>query len=154
MLETPKIVQTQRQHAAVLPLVVPKSEIRQVMGPGLNEVMAAVAAQKQQPAGAWFTHHHRMDPKVFDFEIGVPVNAPIKPQGRVKPGELSAARVARAIYQGPYEGLGTAWGEFEAWIAAQGHKAAPDLWEVYVSGPETGPDASKYRTELTRPLAG
>jgi hypothetical protein len=32
--------------------------------------MAAVAAQGIAPAGPWFTHHLRMDPATFDFEIG------------------------------------------------------------------------------------
>jgi hypothetical protein len=27
------------------------------------------------------------------------------------------------------------------------------LWECYLAGPETDPDSSRWRTELTRPLA-
>ena len=50
------------------------------------------------------------------------------------------------------EGLVTAWGEFMDWIAAQGHAPREDLWEVYVVGPESGLDASEWRTELNRPL--
>ena len=49
----------------------------------------------------------------------------------MKPGTLPAARVARTVYHGDYEGLGEAWGEFGEWIKAQGLKPAPDLWEVY-----------------------
>jgi effector-binding domain-containing protein len=63
-------------------------------------------------------------------------------------------RVARTVYRGPYEGLGTAWGEFNAWIAANGHTPAPDLWECYVAGPESSPDPATWRTELNRPLIG
>jgi effector-binding domain-containing protein len=72
----------------------------------------------------------------------------------VEPGERPAARVARTVYHGPYVGLGPAWGEFGAWIAAEGHTPAPDLWECYLTGPESGPDPSGWRTELNRPLAG
>ena len=43
------------------------------MSPGYRELMAALAAQGIAPAGPWFTHHLRMDPDTFDFEIGVPV---------------------------------------------------------------------------------
>jgi len=28
-----------------------------------------------------------------------------------------------------------------------------DLWEVYVAGPESGPDPATWRTELNRPLS-
>jgi effector-binding domain-containing protein len=83
----------------------------------------------------------------------VPVDGPVKAAGRVTPGRLPATTVARTVYRGPYEGLGSAWGQFMAWIAAQGHTPAQDLWEVYAAGPESGPDPAAWRTELNRPLA-
>jgi effector-binding domain-containing protein len=95
-----------------------------------------------------------MDPEVFDFAAGVPVAKPVSSSGRVQPGQLPAARVARTIYHGPYEGLGAAWGEFNAWLAANGHAPEPDLWESYVAGPESSPNPAAWRTELNRPLAG
>ena len=116
--------------------------------------MATVAAQGIATAGPWFTHHLRMDPGIFDFEICVPVTAPVAATGRVSPGQLPAAKVARTVYRGPYEGLGAAWGEFNAWIAAKGFTPGPDLWEIYVAGPESSPDPSAWRTELNRPLVG
>ena len=94
-----------------------------------------------------------MDPATFDFEIGVPVTAPVAASGRVKAGHLPATTVARTIYHGPYEGLGGAWGEFDAWIAANGHTPRPDLWECYVVGPEASPDPANWRTQLNRPLS-
>ena len=123
-----------------------------VMGPGIGELMAALDAQGVAPAGPWYSHHLRMDPGVFDFEIGVPVSAPVKAAGRVVPGQLPAATVARAVYRGPYEGLGAAWDEFHAWIASQGLTPTADLWECYVAGPESGSDPAAWRTELNQPL--
>jgi effector-binding domain-containing protein len=154
MLDTPQIVQTAVQQAAVIRLTIPREEIRNVMGPGIGEVMAAVAAQGIGPAGPVFSYHLRMDPDSFDFEIGVPVTKPVTPVGRVQPGQLPATKVARTVYRGPYEGLGAAWGEFGAWIKANGHEPAPDLWECYVSGPESSPDPATWRTELNRRLIG
>jgi effector-binding domain-containing protein len=152
MLDEPTIVQTDAQKAAVIHLTIPRNRIQEVMGPGYNELMATLKEQGITPTGPWFSHHLRMDPAVFDFEIGVPVAADVRPTGRVKPGQLPATKVARTTYRGGYEGLGPAWGEFEAWLNKSGHHAAPDLWEVYAAGPETGPDSSNYRTELNRPL--
>jgi effector-binding domain-containing protein len=153
MIDTPELVNSPAQRIAFVHLTIPRSEIRHVMGPGLQEVIAAVAAAGQRPAGPWFTHHLKMDPAVFDFRICVPVATTIAPSGRVQPGELPArARVARTVYRGPYEGLPGAWGEFEKWIAANGHTSAADLWEVYAAGPESGPDPSQWQTELNRPL--
>ena len=152
MIDTPQIAHTSEQLTAFIHLTVPREQIRDVMGPGISEVMAAVAAQGKGPAGPWFTHHLRMDPATFDFEICVPVTAPVTPDGRVRPGRLAARRVARTVYRGPYEGLGAGWGELEAWIAANGHTSAPDLWEIYAVGPEASSDPADWRTELNRPL--
>jgi effector-binding domain-containing protein len=154
MIDTPQITQSTTQLTAVIHLTVPRSEIQNVMGPGIGEVMAAVTAQGIAPAGPWFAHHLKMDPDTFDFEVGVPVNSPVVPVGRIKPGQLPATTVARTVYRGPYEGLGAAWGEFEAWIAANGHKSGPDLWEVYVTDPSANPDPATWRTEFNRPLIG
>ncbi len=152
VIETPAIVQTVSRQTAIIPLTIPRAEMRHVMGPGIGELMAAVAAQGLSPTGPWFTHHLRMDPEVFDFEISVPVSAPIAAVGRVRPSQWPAMTVARTVYRGPYEGLGDAWGAFDAWIAENGHKTAPDRWESYVAGPESGPDPANWRTELSRAL--
>jgi len=153
MLDTPQIAQTTTQLTAVIRLTIPRDEIRNVMGSGIAELMAAVAAQGIARAGPWFTHHLRMDPATFDFEICVPVTAPVAASGRVKAGHLPATTVARTVYHEPYEGLGGAWGEFDAWIAANGHTPGPDLWECYVVGPEASPDPADWRTQLNRPLS-
>lgn len=158
MLDKPRIVQSDVRMAAVIHLTLPREEIQNAMGPAIGEVMAAVSAQGIAPAGPLFSHHFRMDPDTFDFEVGVPVSKPIAPTGRVKPGHLPAARVARTIYHGPYderkegEGLGNAWAAFDDWIEREGHTPAEDFWEVYIAGPESGPDPATWRTELNRPL--
>lgn len=152
MFDQPEIVTTRQQHTAVIHLTIPVSEVRTVMGPGLQEVHAAIAAQGLKPAGPWLTHHLTMPGSTFDFEIAVPVSTPIQPNGRVKPSTLPATTVARATYAGGYEGLGDAWGELMKWIEKNGHQGGPDLWEVYAVGPEVGPDPAAYRTVLHRPL--
>ncbi len=152
MIDTPQVIATAGQRIAVIHLTLPRSEIQQVMQPGLSELMDILAAQGIAPAGPWFTHHLRMDPAIVDFEIGVPVPAPVAAAGRVQPAQRPPLTVARAMYRGPYEGLGAAWSEFTAWIAARGHTPAADLWECYVAGPESSPDPANWRTELDRPL--
>lgn len=152
MIDTPHVTTTTAQLTACIRVTVPRNAIQQAMGPGIREVMSAVAEQDIAPTGPWFTHHLRMDPQVFDFEICVPVASPVTPHGRVQPGTLPAARVARTTFHGDYAGLGAAWGEFLAWIAANGHTPADDLLECYVKGPESSDNPADWRTELTKPL--
>ena len=148
MLDTPQITQTSAQSAAVIRLTIPREEMPHVMGPAIGELMTTIA-----PVGPLFSHHLTMPSDIFDFEVGVPVAAPVNPAGRVQPGQLPAVKVARTVYHGGYEGLGSAWGEFMGWITENGHTPAPNLWERYVAGPESSPNPADWRTELNRPLA-
>ena len=148
MLSAPQIIQTTAQMAAVIHLTVPRHEMMAVFGPAVGELMAALAAQGVEPVGAVFAHHIKMSAEIFDFELGVEVSAPLKATGRVKPSELPAAKVAHTVYSGPYEGLPTAWSEFDKWMKANGHEQAADLWELYSVGPQTTSDSADWRTEL------
>lgn len=153
MLDAPQFLQTTSQPTAVIRFTIPRSEIQHVMGPGFGELMSTLAAQGIAAMGPFFSHHFRMDPQTFDFELGVPVPSPVTPMGRVTNSALPSVKVARTIYRGGYEGLGAAWGEFLALLDGQGHKSGPSLWECYRKGPESGPDSATWETELTRPLA-
>ncbi|MDB5796104.1 MAG: transcriptional regulator, effector-binding domain/component [Paucimonas sp.] len=154
MLDQPHITHSAAQATAVIRLTIPRDQIRLTMQPAISELMSTLAAQGIAPAGPRFSHHLRMDPDGFDFEVGVPVATPVSAAGRVQPGQLPATRVARTVYSGPYEKLGEAWGEFIAWIKSEGYVMGEDLWESYVSGPEDGADPMGWRTELNRPLRG
>jgi effector-binding domain-containing protein len=153
MISTPQIIQTEAHEAAVIRLTIPRSEMMKVFGPAVGELMAVLASQGVEPVGAVFAHHLKMPPDAFDFELGVKVAAPVKATGRVRPGQLPAAKVARTVYSGPYEGLPAAWGEFVTWMKANGHEQAENLWEVYSIGPQSTPDSANWRTELNRPLS-
>ena len=152
MLDTPQIVQTSAQIAAVIHITIPRDQIQEVMGPAIMETIQAATEQGIGPIGPVFAHHFDMQPGIFNFEVGVPVSAPVKPVGRVFASELPAAKVVRTVYTGPYEGLGDAWGQFVDQIEAAGHQPVGDLWECYVTGPESSPDSSTWRTELNHPV--
>jgi len=154
MIDTPKIVQTDERLTAFIHLTIPRADARKVMGPTLQELTAAVAAQGVSVAGPWFCHHRKISPAAFDFEVSVPVSAKIAAAGRVQAGTWPAMKVARTLLHGTYEGLGTAWGELDAWVKANGHQPAEDLWEVYTKGPESSADPAAWRTELNRPVRG
>lgn len=156
-IETPKIVETASQLTANIHVIVTWEEIQNVMGPTLQELIAEVQKQGLEITGPWFTHHFRRPTDTFDFDVCIPVSAPISPAGRVKPDEWPAMKVARTVYQGPYEGLAEAWGEFCEWLETsenlpQDHTTAQDLWERYLTGPESSDDPTSWRTELNRPL--
>ncbi len=153
MIEPLRIVQTTPQLTACIPFKIPREDMRLVIGPGLAELKAAVAAQNVAVSGPWFTHHLKNPAAIFDFELCLPVAAPVAPENRVTPGLWPAMKLARTIYHGGYEGLGAAWGEFLQRIEAAGHKTRDGLWECYVVGPDASGDPAAWRTELSKPLA-
>lgn len=153
MTNSPTITLTQPQHTAVIRLTVPREQIGDVMGPGISEVLAAVAAHGMAPAGPWFSRHFQAEDEMSDFEIGVPVEAPVTALGRVRPGSLPGGRVARTIHRGGYESLVETWDALDAWIAASGHVPEQNLWERYLVGPESSLDPAAWCTELNQPLA-
>jgi len=152
VIETPTITDSPEQMTAYISLVVNCNEIKTVMGPAIGEVYAALQAQAITPTGPWFTHHRRRPTDTFDFDACVPVSKPVKPTGRVKPGTLPAAKVVRTLYQGNYDGLAGAWGEFSAWIKTNGHTPREDLWECYLVGPVSSNNPADWKTELNCPL--
>ena len=150
MFEEPQIVKTSRRETAVIRVTTPRARVDQAIDPAIKEVLEALTAQGIRPAGPLVANHLRLDESDFDFEVGFPVDRPVTPMGRVRPGQLPAATVAKAVYQGPYEGLKDAWAEFGSWIAANGHRPGTGLWERYVRGPESTHDPREWRTELYR----
>jgi len=152
MLAPLTIVQTEVQPAAVIHITVPRDKIQEVMGPAIMETMNAASAQGVGPIGPVFAHHFGMTPGIFNFEVGVPVSGPVTSVGRVKQSELPAAKVARTVYTGSYEGLGDAWGDFIDMIEDQGLTRAPNLWERYLTDPSTTPNPADYQTELNHPI--
>jgi len=152
MIETPRIVTLKSQTIAKIYQVIPRSQIQREMGKTIGELMAAIQAQGIAITGPWFTHHLQPPGENFDFEVCVPVASVVQASGRVQPGEWPAMTVVQTIYQGGYEGLGAAWGEFMAWIKQNGHNVTSEIWERYLVGPESGGDSTKWQTELNRVL--
>ncbi len=152
MVEAPDLIEIDAQDLAVIRLAIPRAEMSVAMGPAIAEVIAAASEQGVGPAGPVVAHHFRAPDETFDFEVGVPVTAPIAPKGRVQPARRPAMRAVRTTHRGPYEGLPAAWGAFDAWLKDQGILTAGEVWETYMRGPESSEDPSTWQTELMRPV--
>lgn len=149
MIATPKIVETEAVPAAVIHLSFPRSQMQREMGPAIHEAIDLVVSQGVGPAGPVFANHSRFDPERFDFELGVPINGELSPEGRVTAGELPAARIVQTIYRGPYDGLPQAWQQFSEWIRENDIQTAEGFREVYARGPESSENPEEWETELS-----
>lgn len=151
MLTSPLILRTPYQRAAVIRLIVPRSELPLHIPLAMAELLATLADQRLSSAGSLFAHYLRITRTHFDLELGLPVAFPIRPSGRVDPGQLPDTTVARAIHHGSWEDLASAWEDLDRWIATRPHQPATDLWERYLTDP-SDTDPNQHQTELNRPL--
>jgi effector-binding domain-containing protein len=148
MIEPPSIVTLTGQPAAVIRLTIPRHEISNAMGPAIGELIACLAGQGMMPAGPVYAHHFRLDPDVFDFEVGVPVAGNFEPEGRVLAASTPSGKAVMTTLHGPYDGLPEGWGEFHQRILSAGMPLAGNFWEIYAQGPESGTPPDQWRTEL------
>jgi hypothetical protein len=76
MLDKPTVTETKTQPTAVIHLTIPKDQIQNVMGPGLNELMSTIAAQGIKPTGPWFTHHLKIADDFYETYLAGPESSP------------------------------------------------------------------------------
>jgi effector-binding domain-containing protein len=148
MISDPKIITTKEQPSAVIPLVIPGRDMPKYMDPAIKEILKVLADQNVRPAGPMFSYHHRRPSDTFDFEMGFPVAKVIGPAARVINSKLPSVKVARAVYQGPYEGLAQAWSALQKWVRENGHGDTGKFWESYLNNPDEVKSPNEYRTEL------
>ena len=141
---------------SVLALIVilwPKGQSDQLAAPSRTAPAASATgtvAPSSKPIPAWLAWKSGGFPPTFrDWIRG----ADGLTRTVVVAGVLPAKRVITTIYRGGYEGLGAAWGEFDGKVKAQGTKTTGEFWEIYETGPESGPDEAKWATRLAMVLA-
>jgi effector-binding domain-containing protein len=71
------------------------------------------------------------DPGQVRVEVGVEVNEPFSPSGRVSASALPAGLTAMTVHRGPYERLDAGHRAVLRWCASQGRELTGERWEVY-----------------------
>ncbi|MBI3229006.1 MAG: hypothetical protein HYZ45_02105 [Burkholderiales bacterium] len=69
LITPPSVLQSEEIQCAAIAMVVPRSEIAQVMGPALTEIFTAIGRQGKTVTGAWFTHHRCRPQENFEMEV-------------------------------------------------------------------------------------
>ena len=148
MIAPPELTTTTEQATASIHLVIPAKDMGRYMDPAIQEIIKVITEQGIHITGPMFSYHNRRPSDTFDFEIGFPVSKAVKEEGRVKNSILPAVKVARAVYQGPYEHLGEAWGELQRWVRERKLAESGRFYECYLNNPDEVKDPKDYRTEL------
>ncbi len=152
-----KVQEVAPQPIAAVRHQMPPADISSVMGEAFGRVFGYMARAGATPAGPPLAVYHHFDEESVDFEIGVPVMAPIQEEpGSGDPSahpvhnfELPGGMVATTLHIGPYDGLETVWAAITGWAQDHGHETT-DLacWESYLTDPESEPDPARWQTQL------
>lgn len=149
----PEIVLVEETPTAVIRGTVPVAELPGFFDRSFSTLFATVQEQGVTSAGAAFGLYRGLPTDTVDVEVGVATEGAVQPQGDVVPGTLPAARVARLVHTGSYDGLGASWSRLRSWMREQGLTPGPVLWEVYLDEPSPDMDPAGLHTELNWPIA-
>jgi effector-binding domain-containing protein len=130
-------------------------------GEGFARLYTLVGRYGLQPVGMPAALYLTMPDTTPEPEAMWELWAPIAPgAGLVEPGEdgfgvkrVEGAKVASAMYRGPYDGIAPTYEQLGAWIAEQGAQPVGPPREIYYSDPKEVPP-EEYLTEVQFPVAG
>jgi len=112
-----------------------------------------IARQGLAPAGPPLALYHGMPTDTIDVTAGFPVAGPVHPTPDLVVTDLPTGAAIASIYTGPYDGMTRTYDEIAAWLTANDLAPRADMWEEYLTGPDTDPDPATWQTRIVFPLA-
>jgi effector-binding domain-containing protein len=155
MLSEPKIITRPAQPYAAIPLTVEQSAIHIHAPPLVGEILGWIARHAKQAGPAFFNYVTVQPGKPMEMEVGAPIAAPVKGDGRVITGTLPGGRYASVTWTGPYDKLRDAHMALHEWLEKQaipkqslGDGKGLTLLEIYITDPQEVADPKDWITEI------
>jgi effector-binding domain-containing protein len=118
----------------------------------LPQVMAYLNRERVTPVGPPYARTRSLGAEV-EIEAGIPVAEEIAGDGRVTPSSLPGGDVVSGVHVGPYRDLPRAREALGRWLVKEELTPEGSPWEVFLTEPGLERDPSKWRTEITQPVA-
>ena len=151
-VEQPVLTSAPRRFVLYRHRVVAHNELGPTIRDTFGELYACVEASGANPGGPPFViYHEASQPGVrWEIDICAPVSGPMVAPPCFEYIEMPSCIVASMLHVGPYDTLGEAYAQIEAYIADRGlHKAGPPR-EFYYSEPDVPP--AEVRTLVEWPV--
>lgn len=110
-----------------------------LLGESFGRIGALLAQRGILPSGMPYVAYYNQDLQDLDLEIGFPVAGPHPGEGGIQEGALPGGLKVLCLFLGPYQEIGSVYGEMAAWIAARGLVPAGTAYESYYNSPEEVP---------------
>lgn len=134
-----RIIECAERDALSVRYRTPVAKLSESMGPAYGEIAGYMAKNGIPFAGPPYAMYYNMDMDDLDVEIGFPVGAPAKGEGRVRPGKLPGGRHATATRGGSYETMAKTYDALTAFCKERGVELEERMYEEYLNSPEEVP---------------
>ena len=110
------------------------------LGVAYSRLSGYMTARGLRQAAAPIAIFHGESNGSLRMDAAIPVDrTDAESDGPIRAGRTFAGRAVKAVYRGPYAGLGAANEQVRAYLVAAGLKQAGPSWEQYLSDPGTTP---------------
>lgn len=133
---------------------VTREEIETATQKMMGALMAFTASKGVEVTGAPFTIYHTWDGKTTKMECGVPVadNSVNGSDAEINNGNTYAGKALKTVMLGSYENGEEPHNAIGDYAEANGVEIIGAPWEVYLVGPATEEDPTKWVTEIYYPI--
>lgn len=164
MIDQPRLERRSERHYAGIPVRVTLAEWYKANAL-VPEIYQWLALGGLQPRSGPIYRYRTIGDhdREFDLEVGVSVDSPVIPDGRIVAGALPAGRYAVMVHHGHPDRQVQSHQALQAWVVQQGLRFAktgdgPDeVWaaryETYLTDPVEQPDPEQWSTELAYLIA-
>lgn len=151
-VERPVLTSAPRRFVLYRHRSVPHSELGQTISMTFGELYACVEASGANPGGPPFViYQSGSQPEVrWEMDICAPIAAPMVAPLCAEYIEMPSGNVVSLLHVGPYDTLGEAYAQVEAFIAEHGLQQAGPPREFYYSEPDVPP--AEVRTLIEWPV--
>jgi effector-binding domain-containing protein len=145
----PVVVELESRPFAYISLRSSLEAMPATMGQGFASLAQMFAKAKAQMAGNPLAHYTAFDAASASFDLGFPARAEDVPALRsagLSIGETPSGQNMTATHVGPYDTVSKTYDVMSAAMKARGLSGARDMWESYLSPPDTPP--GEIRTDV------
>ncbi|WP_055046692.1 GyrI-like domain-containing protein [Devosia sp. A16] len=149
----PVVVELKPRPFAYINLRSTLPQMSATMGQGFATLSQMFARAKAQMAGNPLAHYTDFDATAASFELGFPVleaDIPALRAAGLSIGQSPGGTNMTATHVGPYDTVARTYDLMTIAMKAQKLSPGKDMWESYMSPPETPPE--QIRTEVIWPV--
>ncbi|MGW0181350.1 GyrI-like domain-containing protein [Nocardia sp. NPDC003345] len=144
----PVLIDTAETHLATVHGRIAPAGLPDFFDRSFGLLPGVILGQGAQITGPALCRYGSMSPESVELAVGFPVDRAIAAEGEVRAGNLPAARTARLVHYGAFDGLGESWDRLHTWIGDRDLTPGDIRWEVYLTEPSPDMDPDELRTEL------